>query len=172
MLARFLPLAFCVLVCTAPAEVNNTVMLDVPFAASEKDGCGAASAAMVMNYWLHNQTADPKAIYRELYSPAARGIYASALERYLKSHGFETYAFSGDWRDLVNHLNKGRPLIVALKTGKQDVHMVVAIGFDPHQNLIYKHDPAGRMNMKQHRAEFETQWKGANNWTLIALPAR
>ena len=78
--------------------------------------------------------------------------------------------FKGNWEDLESHLQKGRPLIVALRSGRDDLHYVVTTGLDPQQSLLLKHDPAGRKLMKQHRTEFESQWRGANNWTLLALP--
>lgn len=98
--------------------------LDVPFVAQEKDGCGAASIAMVMQYWQIRQgepvSADAKQIGRMLYSCQARGIYASDMERYLRQHGFRTLAFQGEWNDLKEHLEKGRSVIVALSTGRRD----------------------------------------------------
>ena len=143
--------------------------MEVPFVSQEKNGCGAASIAMVMQYWqLH---ADPEAIQRALYSPKARGIYASDLERYLRQHGFSTFAINGEWTDLKHHLEKGRPLIVALKSGRDDLHYVVVTGLDLRQELVLTHDPARRKLLKQHRADFEKEWRGAGNWALLALPS-
>jgi ABC-type bacteriocin/lantibiotic exporter with double-glycine peptidase domain len=162
------------LTSTAFAEQSSGVWLDVPFVAQEKNGCGAAVIAMVMTYWQREQgkptDIDAKAIHLELYSEDARGVYASAMERYFRNQGFRTFAFKGAWGDLNSHLQKGRPLIVALRSGRDDLHYVVATGLDSQQNLLLKHDPAGRKLMKQHRAKFESQWRGANNWTLLALP--
>ena len=100
------------------AADRSGVWLDVPFVKQEKDGCGAASIAMVMQYWLSKQASastsvDPLEIQRALYSKEGHGIYASDLEKYLQEHGFRTFAFQGTWDDLRQHLEKGRPLIVA-----------------------------------------------------------
>lgn len=150
------------------------ILLDVPFIAQEKNGCGAAAAAMVMQYWNRElgraASVDAKAMHRQLYSSPARGVYASDLQRFLRSHGYRTYAFRGEVQDLKHHLEKGRPLIVALKGGGDALHYVVATGFDFEENLVLKHDPAGRKLMKQRRTEFEAEWRGADNWTLLALP--
>jgi ABC-type bacteriocin/lantibiotic exporter with double-glycine peptidase domain len=143
--------------------------LEVPFVSQEENGCGAASIAMVMQYWRRD--ADPEAIQRALYSPKARGIYASDLERYLREHGFTTFAVNGQWTDLKHHLEKGRPLIVALKPGRKDLHYVVVTGLDWRQELVLTNDPARRKLLKQHRAEFEREWKAAGNWTLLAVPS-
>ena len=152
--------------------------LDVPFVKQEKDGCGAASVAMVMQYWFKrqeradNESVDAAEIYRALYAPGARGVYASAMERYFRQRGFNTFAFSGEWSDLLNHLRKGRPLIVALKPQESGapLHYVVVAGLDPPAGLVLLNDPAQRKLLKQDRADFEKQWSGADKWTLLALP--
>jgi ABC-type bacteriocin/lantibiotic exporter with double-glycine peptidase domain len=163
------------MVSAAGAESDRTgVWLDVPFVAQEKNGCGAASVAMVIQYWQRQkgqpEIADAVNIQRALYSPGARGIYASSLERYLRQHGFRTFAINGQWQDLKDHLEKGRPLIVALKVGKDDLHYVVVTGLDWQEDIVLKHDPAVRRLVKQHRADFEREWKAAGNWALLAAP--
>jgi hypothetical protein len=39
------------------------------------------------------------------------------MSHYLEQQGFRTFAFQGEWGNLKQHLEKGRPLIVALKPG-------------------------------------------------------
>jgi hypothetical protein len=71
---------------------------------------------------------------------------------------------------MKDHLEKGRPLIVALNAGHGDLHYVVVTGLDWQRDIVLKHDPAGRKLLKQHRAEFEKEWKAAGGWTLLAVP--
>jgi ABC-type bacteriocin/lantibiotic exporter with double-glycine peptidase domain len=153
--------------------------LDVPFIKQEKNGCGAASIAMVMQYWLRQQgrpkdesIADAIEIQRALYDPGANGIYASAMERYFQEHGFRTFSFRGEWSDLQQHIVKGRPLIVALKPQGADspLHYVVVAGLDQDRGLVLLNDPAQRKLLKQERSSFEKQWSSTDNWTLLALP--
>jgi ABC-type bacteriocin/lantibiotic exporter with double-glycine peptidase domain len=154
------------------------VWLDVPFVRQDKEGCGAASIAMVMQYWLKQQgrsldgSSDATEIRRALYVPGSHGIYASAMESYFRQHGFRTFSFRGEWKDLQQQLQKGRPLIVALKTSGAEgpLHYVVVTGIDPEQGLILINDPAQRKLIKQHRSGFEKQWSSTNKWTLLALP--
>jgi predicted double-glycine peptidase len=154
------------------------VWLDVPFVKQEKDGCGAASVAMVMQYWLKRQgrsdreSADATEIHRALSSPDSRGAYASAMKRYFGQRGFRAFSFRGEWSDLQNHLQKGRPLIVALKPSGADapLHYVVVAGLDSQAGVVSLNDPARRKLLKQSRDDFEKQWSGANQWTLLALP--
>jgi ABC-type bacteriocin/lantibiotic exporter with double-glycine peptidase domain len=167
-------LCLCSVLCVAAPP---GVFLDVPFVKQERNGCGAASIAMVMQYWQRqrNQSpdagSDPEQIQRALYSRKAQGIYASDLESYLEQHGLRTFAFRGKWSDLQQHLGKGRPLIVALKPDSGDaLHYVVVAGIDGERSMVLVNDPAGRKLLQQDRSEFERAWKGAGNWTLLAIP--
>jgi ABC-type bacteriocin/lantibiotic exporter with double-glycine peptidase domain len=153
---------------------QSKVWLDVPFVKQQKNGCGAASIAMVMLYWKQQLPSQPpppgmEEIQRALYSPWARGIYTSDAEWYLQQHGFRTFALRGEWTDLEQHLEKGRPLIVALGSGR-NLHFVVVTGLDTEQNMILKHDPTARGWLRQRRSEFEKEWMVARNWTLLAVP--
>ena len=153
------------------------VWLDVPFVKQARNGCGAASIAMVMQYWQQPQgrSMDPNAeaerIQRALYSDAAHGIYASAMEGYFQRNGYHVFAFRGDWQDLEEHLKKGRPLIVALKPGSTlPLHYVVVAGLDQGRQLVLLNDPAERKLLKEERSRFEREWNAAGGWTLLALP--
>lgn len=159
------------------AAASPGVWLDVPFVKQEKNGCGAASVAMVMQYWRNRQghstseSADASQIHRSLYIPGSDGVYASAMERYFQKHGFRTFSFRGEWNDFRNHLEKGRPLIVALKpSGDSPLHYVVVAGLDSEQGILLLNDPARRKLLKQDWAGFEKQWSATGNWTLLALP--
>jgi ABC-type bacteriocin/lantibiotic exporter with double-glycine peptidase domain len=151
--------------------------LDVPFVQQQKNGCGAASIAMVMQYWQRqkgepeNPDADPVHIQRILYSDAVHGIYASDMERYFEHNGFRAFAFRGEWPDLHQHLSQGRPLIVALKPGSgAPLHYVVVAGLDEERALVLMNDPAQRKLLKANRPRFEQEWKAAERWTLLAVP--
>jgi predicted double-glycine peptidase len=171
--------AITLLACCAVllAADPSGIWIDVPFVKQEKDGCGAASIAMVMQYWLKQQggaitpAADAARIQRALYSPKAHGIYASDLERYLQKQGFRTFAFAGTWEALNQHLQKGRPLIVATKpTSDAALHYVVVAGLDDGQGLVMVNDPAVRKLLQWDRPTFEKQWRAAGNWVLLAVP--
>ena len=151
--------------------------LDVPFFRQEKDGCGAAVIAMVIGYWSQKQPnsvvpVDPAVVQKELYSSKAHGIYASNLKRYFEGHGFRTFAMQGTWDDFQQHLEKGRPLIVALKpmTGQTSLHYVLVVGLNPQENTLLVNDPAQKKLLKMDRTQFEKEWNAVQRWTLLALP--
>jgi ABC-type bacteriocin/lantibiotic exporter with double-glycine peptidase domain len=172
--ALVLALALCGIAFAAGPE---GVWLNVPFVKQTKDGCGAASIAMVMQYWQHQQRrpggdiSAPDHILRALYSSSAHGIYASAMQRYFQQHGFRAFAFHGDLAMLAEHLEKGRPLIVALKpAGDASLHYVVVAGLDPANRLVIVNDPAQRKLLKDDQLQFNREWKATGNWTLLAVP--
>ncbi len=154
------------------------VWLDVPFVKQKKDGCGAAAIVMVMQYWRQQQPGraedpaeDAAQIQRELQVGNAHGIYASAMEKYFRRCGYHVFAFSGNWGLLEQSLQKGRPLITALKPGATlPLHYVVVVGLDPPRELVLLNDPAERKLLKVDRLRFEREWNAAGRWTLLAVP--
>ncbi len=155
----------------------RAIWLDVPFVKQERDGCGAASIAMVMQFWQHQQglvaslNANAAHIQRALFSEEARGIYASDAAWYFQQNGYRTFAFRGEFGDLKQHLEKGRPLIVALKPGSSaPLHYVVVVGLDSEHGIVLVNDPAERKLLKEDRVQFEREWNSAGSWTLLALP--
>ena len=170
-------IAATLILCGCLTAGTAGVWLDVPFIRQKKEGCGSASVAMVMQYWLGQQalptgeSAQEPAIFQALYSPESHGILASDMEGYLQKQGFDTFAFRGTWQLLRQHLEKGRPLLVALKpSAGAPLHYVVVAGMDSESGLVMMNDPSGRKLLKQERKGFEKQWESAGNWTLLAVP--
>ncbi|MDR3737408.1 MAG: C39 family peptidase [Terracidiphilus sp.] len=167
--------------CSAQAQTQapGGVWVDVPYVAQQGEGCGAAAIAMVMQYWDRERgnAAEPKADYiqidKALYSPKAHGIYASAMERYFRENGYQTFTFAGVVSDLTQHLAKGRPLIAALQPGAgQPLHYVVVAGVDPARHTVLVNDPAQRKLMQEDSTRFEQEWKATGHWTLLAVPEK
>lgn len=153
------------------------VWLDVPFVAQKKNGCGAASLTMVMQYWAMKDSKAHSLVMSEeqietTLDPHERGISNQAMVEYLNTNGYRTFAFSGNWNDLRENLARGRPLIVALgpRGARGPLHYVVAAGIDWEHDFVFVNDPAQRKMMRETRSEFEDEWKATGNWTLLAVP--
>jgi ABC-type bacteriocin/lantibiotic exporter with double-glycine peptidase domain len=155
------------------ASPSAATVLEVPVVRQQKDGCGAASLAMVLDYWraarpeLALPRADPDALYRTLYSPEHQGIPAAALIRHLDQIGFNALPLKATRADIEDQLARGRPLIAALKDGNR-LHYVVVRGIEP--DAVWINDP---WDGKPHRLpwrSFDQRWKGGANWLLLAVP--
>jgi ABC-type bacteriocin/lantibiotic exporter with double-glycine peptidase domain len=156
---------------------SSGVWLDVPFVKQERNGCGAASISMVIQYWIRNgagsiphDAADAFLIEQALYSREAKGIFGSSMQDYFERAGFRTFVLQAEWNDLEHHLRKGRPLIVCLRENSGPRHYVVVAGFDGDQGLVLVNDPARRKLLKLERTSFEKGWSATQNWTLLAVP--
>lgn len=167
-------LGFAVVLAQTPAAL----WIDVPFVAQPREGCGAASLSMVMQYWALKQgkaastESDVKEIQKALYSARDHGIPAEMMGDYLRHHGFQAFAFPGKWADLEEQIAKGRPLIVALRPqGQSALHYVVIDGVDSARGLVTMNDPSDRKLLNEERARFEREWSATHNWTLLAVPA-
>lgn len=142
--------------------------LSVPFFTQQKDGCGAASVAMVMHYW----NSDPPsaiAVYTDLYNPTLHGIPLIEMKRYLESHGFRAFSMHSSTAELESHLKKGRPMIVALrKKASTPIHFAVLTGIDADEVLL--NDPTRSKITRLKTSEFEKRWLQADHWMLLAVP--
>ncbi len=161
----------------ATSRESAGVWLDVPFVKQTENGCGSAAISMLLQYWKAQGTAvdsgraDAAAIQRELYSPKAHGIFASAMERYVKESGFRVFAYRGEWGDFQQHLSQGRPLIVSLRPAtRAPLHYVVVAGLDWQHEGVFVNDPARGKLLRIERPAFEKEWRAAGNWTLLATP--
>ncbi len=152
----------------------------MPYVKQSEDGCGSAVISMLLQYWIahgagtDSQRADASAIQKQLYSPKARGIFASDMQAYLKNSGFRVFALDGNWSDLQEQLKQGRPLIVSLQPGsaKAPLHYVVVTGIDWQNEAVFINDPARGKLLRVGREDFEKQWRPNGNWMLLALPQK
>jgi ABC-type bacteriocin/lantibiotic exporter with double-glycine peptidase domain len=163
----------------APQETAG-VWLDVPYVKQSEDGCGSAAISMLLQYWnahgaeIDSQRVKAAAIQKQLYSRKVHGIYASDMESYLKESGFRVFPLNGDWKDLLEQLKQGRPLIASLQPGnaRNPLHYVVVTGIDWQTGAVFINDPARGKLLRVARADFEKQWRSNRNWMLLALPEK
>lgn len=155
----------------------ESIYLDVPFVKQEKNGCGAANISMILQYWMREsrnldyKDVDAHVILQQLYSEDKKGVLGQVMERYLRDRGFRTFVFRGEWKDVIHHLNLGRPLIACLKENDTEIldHFVVITGVEEGGPVLI-HDPARRQFSKMARQEFLQSWSRTQNWTLLAVP--
>lgn len=150
------------------ALLAASFVLPVPFVPQKKDTCGAASLGMVLAYWdravPHDEIADAL-VLKDLH-----GIPGSRLAGFARDRGLRAVAYEGDLDQVHDYVDKGRPLIVAWKVGKDRYHNVVVTGFDDEEADVFVNDPAKGEHRRVSREKFEERWAGADHWTLLVLP--
>lgn len=144
--------------------------LPVPFVPQQKDTCGAAALAMVLRY--HGLEVRHDAIASALVEPELRGIRGSRLADFARQQGLEAHVFAGDLRLAREHLERGRPLVVAVGVGGGRFHDIVLVGHDEDSREAIVHDPMAGAFRRVPEAEFEAGWSRTGNWTLLVLPTR
>jgi predicted double-glycine peptidase len=169
-------LALLLIGLLSPASSAGSQWIEVPFVHQVKEGCGSAAVAMVMQYWVSRQpgldalAADAKRINQVLQPGSTKGIQGQALKRYLEFHGFVALTFSGEVRDLQQHIAKGRPVVVCLglNGSHAPLHYVVVVGLKDKAVLV--NDPARGRLIGIGLERFLFAWKRTENWALLAVP--
>lgn len=174
--ARTLRYFLVAVTCVLAGAAATRQPLDVPFFPQQKNGCGAASVAMVVHYWRTRlgqpAAAAPSAeqVYQRLYDADRRGILLADMKSYLEELGFRAFTLRGQWADLEQHLAKGRPIIVALKKERTaGMHFAVVVGAEG--NHVWLNDPTRKKASRVNQAAFQKQWEMADRWMLLAAPA-
>lgn len=143
----------------------------------ERNYCGPACLAMVLNYWDKTRSFNQRKITDEIYDSESQATYNSELVLYPRTQGFESYSFQGNLGILKEVVGKDIPVIVLTKTIKQLAkgHYRVVIGFDEGRDQIIFHDPffGGRHAMTS--KDFMKVWelgKGRNQfrWMMAVVP--
>lgn len=157
------------------ARTASDIRLDVPLFRQQRNGCGAASVAMVVHYWSRQLPelglggAQPTEVYEQLYSAEIGGIPMAAMKRYLQERGFHAFTVQASWEDLEDHLWKRRPVIVCLrKSPRAAMHYAVVVGLEGSR--VWLNDPLRRKASAVKRSKFEKRWTAADRWLLLAVP--
>ena len=160
--------ALAAAVCLAANGAALYQPLPVPFFPQQKNGCGAASVAMVMHYWGSRQP--PETVYQKLYDAERRSIPLAGMKRHLEEAGFRVFTLPGEWADIDEHLGKGRPIIVGLKRDSlKPMHFAVVIGAAAER--VWLNDPTRKKAIRVRLEEFQKQWERAGRWMLLTTPA-
>ncbi|WP_350343157.1 C39 family peptidase [Proteinivorax tanatarense] len=98
--------------------------------------CAAFSTAYVLRHF--GIDADGFGIYKNFPSKTELGlVYPKGIRTYLKQCGFKTSYYKGNVDSLKYHVSKGNPVIVFIKTSKNEntLHFVPITGYD--KNYFY-----------------------------------
>jgi len=145
----------------------------------ERNYCGPACLAMVLNYWDEKRSFSQRKIADETYDSASQATYNSELVLYPRTQGYESFSFQGSLPILKEVVGKDIPVIVLTKPVSQIAkgHYRVVVGFDEDEDLVIFHDPyfGGRMAMTAE--DFLKVWdlgRGRNQarWMMAVVPGQ
>jgi ABC-type bacteriocin/lantibiotic exporter with double-glycine peptidase domain len=151
-------------------SMSNGFYLEVPYVRQVKNFCGPAALAAVFRYWEH--PADQHSLAGEFSPFPSKGLSGSQLKELAGRHSFVAYSFSGNQQSILDHLRKGRPLIVALTSSRllNLNHYVVLVGWDEKESEWVLHDPAEGAYRRIKAEDLMDKWSDLDNWTLLVLP--
>jgi len=152
----------------------EAVVINVPVVLQDDQyDCGVSALSMVLAYYGKPCDKDKAA---GLKAKAAReqGLTGGDLQDYMRAEGLETLLFKGDIGSSITglyyHLDRGRPLVVALSVSDDSNHFVLVTGYDPVNDWILLQDPQ-RGALVSFSGQFEHAWAQAEHFTLLATPA-
>ena len=143
------------------------VRIDVPILKQPYNLCLAASVSMVLRYW--GMDLSPKEIANHV--PVYRdGTTGRDLQRFVEERGFRGFMIEPPFADLLDHMRKGRPPVIAVPARGKSRHAMVLTGFDADKQLIFLNDPAGGRKRTLDYKTFQRQWEAARRWTFLIVP--
>ena len=144
--------------------------ITAPFFPQEKNQCGPASLASILQFYGIETT--PDEISNEIYLPRIKGTLNIDLVFYARSKGMNAEAYHGDMADLKKRISEERPLLLFLNLGLKVFpagHYIVVTGFDDKDKIIYAHSGSERDKPIRY-SEFIRAWERGDFWTLLVTP--
>jgi hypothetical protein len=157
----------------APGDRPDWVeLLDVPFHPQERDQCGPASLAMVLEWG--GLAVAPETLRSQIFTPGRSGGLQSDIVAAARRHGRVAYPVS-TLDELLTELSTGHPVLVLQNLGLSWYarwHYAVAIGYDLPGRSILLH--TGRNARRRTGLElFERTWARGGHWAVVVMaPSR
>lgn len=154
------------------ADPDWHVVEGVPFIHQRTDeDCGAAALAMVLTY---DRIPTAASTVLAEAPPHDGGITARQLRDFARSRGASAFIVSGLWSDLVEQIDRGRPVVVGLLKpilgGRARAHYEVVVGLNRKTRRILSLDPAA--GLRENSVEgFAREWAPTREVTLVILPS-
>lgn len=154
---------------------DKAVVLTVPVVLQDDQyDCGVAALSMILAYYGKPRTPE-KSVPLRAKAVQDQGLKGADLEAYMVAEGFDTALFAGELsgtvRGLYYHLDRGRPLVVAMNVLGDANHFVLVTGYDPENDWLLLQDPV-RGALVITSGQFDHAWKRARNFTLLATPGQ
>ena len=151
----------------AAAGQRKRVVLEVPLTRQPYMQCLVASVSMVLKYWGCDMTPDAIAQKVPVYKDGTTG---RDLVVFIEAIGFRGFLIQPPFADLLDHLEKHRPLVITVPERGTTRHAMVLVGFDPADNTVFLNDPATGECKSQAVTSFRENWERGGRWTFLIVP--
>jgi ABC-type bacteriocin/lantibiotic exporter with double-glycine peptidase domain len=164
----FFALSIKELAPTSFAETHSQrVLLQVPLIKQPYMQCLNACVSMVLKYWGLEISVD----FIEKHVPVYKdGTTGKDLALFVEEAGFHGFLIQPPFEDLIQHVNKERPVIVTLPVKGRLRHALVLVGFDLTSNIVWLNDPATGKCAAQSLNSFRKQWESGKRWAFLIVP--
>jgi ABC-type bacteriocin/lantibiotic exporter with double-glycine peptidase domain len=158
----------CAIACAplGAAQQPRRALVDVPLSKQPYMLCLATSVSMVLEHYGFHMTpaqiADRVSVYKD-------GTIGRDYVKIVEGLGLYAFLVQPPFDDLLEHLEKGRPLVVTLPE-KGSRHAMVLVGFDLASGEVSLNDPAAGERKVQRLDAFRSQWEKGGRWTLLIIP--
>ncbi len=158
----------CVSTHSIASSGHDHVISGVPFYPQERNRCGPAALAGVMNFW--DVKVSPSEIANEIYSDSAKGTLNIDMLVYPQKRGLRAQQYSGNTEDLKKKIDGGFPVIILVDYGfwvMEAGHFMVVTGYN---------DQGFFVNSERKRQQFISEkdllkiWKKVDFCTLLIRP--
>ncbi len=151
----------------AAAWQRQRVLLEVPLIKQPYMQCLVASVSMVLKYWGCDITPDAIAQQVPVYKDGTTG---RDLAVFVETIGFRGFLIQPPFADLLDHLEKQRPLVVTVPERGTARHAMVLVGFDPGHDAVWLNDPVTGECKSQAMTSFRANWEKGGRWTFLIVP--
>jgi predicted double-glycine peptidase len=131
--------------------------------------CGAGALAIVFTYW--GKPAGAEEILREIFAdiPATVGMTAADLKMCAEKRGFYAFLLKMSVTQMLEQIDRGRPVIVCRKMLGGINHYEVIVGYDETIKRMILADPAGVPYSIGYQ-RFAGRHKKVDDFALLVVP--
>jgi ABC-type bacteriocin/lantibiotic exporter with double-glycine peptidase domain len=139
---------------------------DVPFVQQQSDNdCGSAALTMALAHYQLPPARLPL---------DGQGARAGDLRDAARARGLQAFVISGTFGDLLEHIGRGRPVVVGLakpmSNGRSLAHYEVVVGLNRERRLIRSLDPARGLRENSFEG-FAREWIPTRQVMIVMFPA-
>jgi ABC-type bacteriocin/lantibiotic exporter with double-glycine peptidase domain len=152
-------------VAEAQGDPTWRLVDDVPFVHQQSDNdCGSAALTMALAHFQLPPAPVPT---------DAEGARAGDLRDAARTRGLQAFVISGTFGDLLEHVGRGRPVVVGLakpmSNGHAMTHYEVVVGLNRDRRLIRSLDPARGLRENSFEG-FAREWVPTRQVMIVMFP--